>query len=49
MRLIVQRYVETVGELHEILEQLESSLGPLTDGPLSLTGGITNRNFRATR
>ena len=46
MRLIVQRYVEAVGELSDILERLESSLGPLTEGPVPLTGGITNRNFR---
>jgi thiamine kinase-like enzyme len=35
-----------VGELSDILERLESSLGPLTEGPVALTGGITNRNFR---
>jgi thiamine kinase-like enzyme len=46
VRLIVQRYVEAVSELGDILEQLESSLGPLTEGPVPLTGGITNRNFR---
>jgi thiamine kinase-like enzyme len=35
-----------VGELSDILARLESSLGPLTEGPVPLTGGITNRNFR---
>ena len=35
-----------MGELSDILERLESSLGPLTEGPVPLTGGITNRNFR---
>jgi thiamine kinase-like enzyme len=46
--LIVQRNVETVGELTDIVEQLESSLGPLTGQPTALSGGITNRNFRVT-
>jgi thiamine kinase-like enzyme len=48
VRLIVQRNVEAVGELSDILAQLEPSLGPLTAGPQPLTGGITNRNFRVT-
>jgi thiamine kinase-like enzyme len=46
--LIVQRYVGTVGELSDIIVQLESSLGPLGSEPVALTGGITNRNFRVT-
>jgi thiamine kinase-like enzyme len=46
--LIVQRYVGTVAELSDIIEQLESSLGPLGSEPVALTGGITNRNFRVT-
>jgi thiamine kinase-like enzyme len=37
-----------VAELEDILAQLESLLGPLTGEPVALTGGITNRNFRAT-
>jgi len=37
-----------VGELNEILERLESSLGPLSGAPCELDGGITNRNFRVT-
>jgi thiamine kinase-like enzyme len=35
-----------VGELNDILEQLESSLAPLRGEPQELDGGITNRNFR---
>jgi thiamine kinase-like enzyme len=35
-----------VGELNDILEQLESSLAPLRGEPQELAGGITNRNFR---
>jgi len=37
-----------VAELSDILQRLESSLGPLTGEPTPLDGGITNRNFRAT-
>ncbi|MFI4984558.1 MAG: phosphotransferase [Solirubrobacterales bacterium] len=37
-----------MGELSDILQRLESSLGPLTGEPTALDGGITNRNFRAT-
>lgn len=37
-----------VGELNDILEQLESSLAPLRGEPQELDGGITNRNFRVT-
>ena len=37
-----------VGELNDILQRLESSLGPLTGEPAALDGGITNRNFRVT-
>jgi thiamine kinase-like enzyme len=37
-----------VGDLSDILQRLESSLGPLTGEPIALDGGITNRNFRAT-
>jgi thiamine kinase-like enzyme len=37
-----------VGELSDILQRLESSLGPLIGEPIALDGGITNRNFRAT-
>jgi thiamine kinase-like enzyme len=36
-----------VAELSDILQRLESSLGPLTGEPTPLDGGITNRNFRA--
>ena len=46
MRLIVQRFAD-VGDLNDILERLESLLGPLTGEPVALDGGITNRNFRA--
>jgi thiamine kinase-like enzyme len=46
--LIVQRHVETVDELNDILEQLEPSLGPLGGAPVPLSGGITNHNFRVT-
>lgn len=35
-------------ELNDILQHLESSLGPLTSEPAALAGGITNRNFRVT-
>jgi thiamine kinase-like enzyme len=37
-----------VGELNDILQRLEASLGPLTGQPSELGGGITNRNFRVT-
>jgi thiamine kinase-like enzyme len=37
-----------VGELNDILQRLESSLGPLSGEPVPLDGGITNRNFRVT-
>jgi thiamine kinase-like enzyme len=37
-----------VGELNDILQRLESSLGPLAAQPSELGGGITNRNFRVT-
>jgi thiamine kinase-like enzyme len=37
-----------VGELNDILEGLESSLGPLSGEPVPLDGGITNRNYRVT-
>jgi thiamine kinase-like enzyme len=48
VRLIVQGYVGAVEQLNDILEQLASSLGPLTGAPVALSGGITNRNFRVT-
>jgi thiamine kinase-like enzyme len=37
-----------VGELNDILQALETSLGPLSGAPSELGGGITNRNFRVT-
>jgi thiamine kinase-like enzyme len=37
-----------VGDLNDILQRLEPSLGPLSGEPTPLEGGITNRNFRAT-
>jgi thiamine kinase-like enzyme len=37
-----------VGELNDILQSLEASLGPLTGEPRPLEGGITNRNYRVT-
>jgi thiamine kinase-like enzyme len=37
-----------VGELNDILQRLERSLGPLSGEPSELGGGITNRNFRVT-
>jgi thiamine kinase-like enzyme len=37
-----------VGELNDILQGLESALGPLSGEPSALTGGITNRNYRVT-
>jgi thiamine kinase-like enzyme len=45
VRLIVQ---QNAGELNDILQDLEPSLGPLTGEPSELGGGITNRNFRVT-
>jgi thiamine kinase-like enzyme len=44
--LIVHGNVGAVGELNDILQRLEASLGPLTGQPSELGGGITNRNFR---
>ena len=35
-----------MGELNDILQRLEPSLGPLIGEPARLEGGITNRNFR---
>ena len=46
MLLIVHGNVRAVGELNDILQRLEASLGPLTGQPSELGGGITNRNFR---
>ena len=37
-----------MGELNDILHDLESSLGPLGGPPAPLEGGITNRNYRVT-
>jgi thiamine kinase-like enzyme len=37
-----------MGELNDILHDLESSLGPLSGEPATLDGGITNRNYRVT-
>jgi aminoglycoside phosphotransferase (APT) family kinase protein len=37
-----------VGELSDILQRLESSLGPLRGAASALDGGITNRNYRVT-
>jgi thiamine kinase-like enzyme len=37
-----------MGELNDILHELESSLGPLSGEPAPLEGGITNRNYRVT-
>jgi len=37
-----------VGELNDILQRLEPSLGPVGGEPAPLEGGITNRNYRAT-
>ncbi len=36
-----------MGELDDILAQLEPSLGPCEGSPTPLQGGITNRNYRA--
>jgi thiamine kinase-like enzyme len=46
--LIVHGNVLAVGELNDILQRLEASLGPLTGQPSELGGGITNHNFRVT-
>jgi len=46
--LIVGGRAETVGPLEEILEHLETLLGPLSGEPVALAGGITNRNYRVT-
>jgi thiamine kinase-like enzyme len=46
--LIVHWNVRAVGELNDILQRLEASLGPLTGQPSELGGGITNQNFRVT-
>ena len=37
-----------MGQLNDILQRLEPSLGPLSGVPVPLEGGITNRNFRVT-
>jgi thiamine kinase-like enzyme len=37
-----------VGELNDILQRLEPSLGRLHGEPTALNGGITNRNYRVT-
>ncbi len=37
-----------IGELNEIVAQLEASVAPLTGEVRELDGGITNRNFRVT-
>jgi len=37
-----------VADLNNILQRLEPSLGPRSGTPAPLSGGITNRNFRAT-
>ena len=37
-----------VGELNDILQRLELSLGPMRGEPSALDGGITNRNYRVT-
>ena len=39
-------WLGAVGELNDILHELEASLGPLGGEPRPLDGGITNRNFR---
>ena len=36
-----------MGELDDILQRLEPSLGPVGRAPAPLEGGITNRNYRA--
>jgi thiamine kinase-like enzyme len=45
--LIEQGELEAVGELDDILQRLEPSLGPVGRAPAPLEGGITNRNYRA--
>ena len=35
-----------MGELSDILQRLEPSLGPVGREPAALEGGITNRNYR---
>jgi thiamine kinase-like enzyme len=45
---MAQRYVAGVGGLEDILRRLEPSLGALAGGPVALSGGITNHNFRVT-
>ncbi len=37
-----------MAELNDILQDLESSLGPLSGVPIALDGGITNRNYRVS-
>ena len=37
-----------MGELDDILQALQVSLGPLHGTPVALAGGITNRNYRVT-
>jgi len=37
-----------MGELNDIMQGLESSLGPLSGVPVPLAGGITNRNYRVS-
>jgi thiamine kinase-like enzyme len=44
--LIEQRWVGAVGDLNDILQRLEPSLGPLGGDPSPLEGGITNRNYK---
>jgi thiamine kinase-like enzyme len=40
--------MRAVGELNDILQRLEPSLGRLHGEPTPLEGGITNRNYRVT-
>jgi thiamine kinase-like enzyme len=44
--LIEQGAAGAVGELSDILQRLEPSLGPVGREPAPLEGGITNRNYR---
>ncbi len=37
-----------MSELRGVLRRLERRLGPITEGPHPLEGGITNRNYRVT-
>ena len=46
MCLIEQGAAGAVGELSDILQRLEPSLGPVGGEPAPLEGGITNRNYR---